>query len=381
MDLSSRERFLRTLDYKPVDRVPYHSMGLWPQTLERWMAEGLPQITRTEYLVGASGLVCGSKYFGLDRWAYIDIRLDAQPHFKERVIEETDRYKVFIDPDGATQRIIKDDETLRGLRGYIDHPVKTRDDWIQLKKRFDPATPSRYPAFWEEEVTTLKDRDYPTILPMNSASAYGLYSFLRRGMGTEEACVIFYDDPTFAEELLDFYTDFTMETIHRCLHEVEVDCFNIFEDMAGKGGPLVSPSIFKQFLRPRYKRIIEFLNKHGVKWISMDSDGDMWALIPLLIESGINILWPMEIASGMEPLEVRKKFGRDLRLWGGLDKRVLSGSRKDIEHEVVRKVPALLEDGGYIPFLDHDPHPDIPLDGFYYYLEILRRAAEGRYGA
>ena len=381
MELSSRERFLRTLDYKSVDRVPYHSMGLWQQTLERWMAEGLGQVARTEFMVGASGMVCGSEYFGLDRWEYIDIRLDAQPYFKEEVIEETDRYRIFIDQEGATQRIIKDDENLRGVRGYIDHPAKTREDWARFKKRFDPTTPSRYPFYWEEKVKAMADRDYPTILPMNSASAFGLYSFLRRCMGTEEACVAFYDDPSFAEELLDFYTDFTTETIHHCLHEVKVDCYNIFEDMAGKGGPLVSPSIFKQFLMPRYKRIIEFLNKHGVKWISMDSDGDMWALIPLLIESGINILWPMEIASGMEPLEARKKYGRDLRLWGGLDKRVLAGSREAIEHEVLRKVPALLKDGGYIPFLDHDPHPDIPLDNFYYYLEILRRAAEGRYGA
>lgn len=381
MQLSSRERFLRTLDYKSVDRVPYHSMGLWPQTLDRWMTEGLGQVARTEFLVGASGMVCGSEYFGLDRWEYIDIRLDAQPYFKEEVIEETDRYRVFIDQEGATQRIIKNDESLRGIRGYVDHPAKTREEWAEFKKRFDPTTPSRYPFYWEEKVKTLADRDYPTILPMNSASAFGLYSFLRRCMGTEQACTVFYDDPSFAEELLDFYTDFTMETIHRCLHEMEVDCYNIFEDMAGKGGPLVSPTIFSQFLMPRYKRIIEFLNNHGVKWISMDSDGDMRPLIPLVIESGINILWPMEIASGMEPLETRKEFGKDLRFWGGLDKRVLAGSREDIEQEILRKVPALLEDGGYIPFLDHDPHPDIPLDNFYYYLEILRRAAEGRYGA
>jgi len=41
----------------------------------------------------------------------------------------------------------------------------------------------------------------------------------------------------------------------------------------------------------------------------------------------------------------------------------------------------LIEEGGYFPFLDHDPHPDIPLDNFYYYMEVLKKVAEGRYGA
>ena len=382
--LTSRERFLRTMRYQSVDRMPYRQPGLWGQTMDRWLGEGMPLIEDVEHLVGAQGLLSGSEYFGLDRWGYVDVRLDAQPHFPETVIEETGRYRVFIDEEGSTRRGLKTDEA-HGVRmsmdTFLDFPAKTREEWAQFKQRFDPCTPLRYPTFWDEKVRIWKQRDYPLVLPVNSERAYGLYSWLRRCMGTVKACTIFYDDPGFAEELLDFYTDFTIETIHRALHDVDIDCYNIFEDMAGKGGPLVGPEFFKKFMLPRYRRFVDFLRSHGVEFISLDSDGDVRVLIPLLVEAGINCLWPLEVAADMDPLELRKEYGRDLRLWGGIDKRELAKGRKEIETELLRKVPALIEDGGCIPHLDHDAPPDIPFDNFLYYLEVLRRIAEGRYGA
>ena len=378
--LTDRERFLRAMRYEPVDRVPSFEMPLWGQTIDRWYAEGMPLVEREDALLGPMGLYSGSEYFGLDRREYVDIRLDAQPPFPERVIEETDRYRVFIDEEGSTRKALKEREA-RGTRmsmdTFVDFPIKTREDWAQFKKRFDPRTPLRYPKWWGEKVRIWAQRDYTLVLPMNSTRAFGLYSWLRRCMGTVNACTVFYDDPAFAEELLDFYTQFAMETIHKALHDVQFDYFNIFEDFAGKGGPLVSPKLFKRFLLPHYRRITEFLHSHDVEFVSMDSDGDVRVLIPLIIDAGINCLWPLEVAAGMEPLDIRKEYGHELRLWGGIDKRELAKGRKEIRKELLRKVPALIEAGGYIPTLDHDVPPDIPYDNFMTYLEIKRRIIEG----
>ena len=370
--------------YQAVDRVFYRQPGMWPQTLDRWLREGMPWIEKAENLVGASGLYPGCQYFGFDRCDYMDIKLNAQPPYPETVLEENERYRTFIDAEGSTRNELKG-KTSRGgqmsMDTFVDFPAKTRKGWAEFKQHFDPLTGARFPKWWEDRVKIWRQRDYPLVLPLNSERAFGLYSWLRRCMGTVEACTIFLDDPTFAEELLDFYTQFTMDTIHNALHDVEVDCFNIFEDMAGKGGPLVSPGIFRTFLMPRYKRIVDFVRSHKVACISMDSDGDMKPLIPLILETGIDVLWPIEVAAGMEPVELRKEYGRDLRMWGGIDKRELAKGRKDIEYEVLRKVPQLVEEGGYLPHLDHDIPPDIPYDNFLYYLEILHRACEGRYGA
>jgi uroporphyrinogen decarboxylase len=359
-------------------------MGIWGQTLDRWLSEGMPMVEKQENLIGALGLLSGSDYFGFDRRDYVDVRLDAQPPYLEVVLEETERHRVFIDEEGSTRRALKMGEA-HGMRmsmdTFVDFPAKNREDWVEFKKHFNPKDPVRYPKWWEDKVQVWAERDYPVVLPVNSERAFGLYSWLRRCMGTVNACLVLYDEPAYAEELLDFYTDFTIDTIHRALHEVDIDYFNIFEDMAGKGGPLVSPKLFKKFMVPRYRRLTDFLHSHGVEYVSMDSDGDIRALIPLIMEGGINVLWPIEPAAGMEPLELRKEYGRDLRLWGGIDKRALAKGREDIEHELFRKVPALLEDGGYIPMLDHDVPPDVPYDNYLYYLELKRRIAEGQDGA
>ena len=102
----------------------------------------------------------------------------------------------------------------------------------------------------------------------------------------------------------------------------------------------------------------------------LDSDGDPEALIPLMLEAGITCLWPLEQASGMDPVRLRKRFGNDLALAGGIDKLELAKGRKAVEDELHAKVPPMMESGGYIPFLDHTFSPEISYENFLCYLEL-----------
>jgi len=74
----------------------------------------------------------------------------------------------------------------------------------------------------------------------------------------------------------------------------------------------------------------------------------------------------------MDVVAMRKKFGRNLIIEGGIDKRVLSKGKKEIEEEVNKKVPELLKDGGYFPGIDHSLPPDVPLENYLYYLKLIR---------
>ena len=148
------------------------------------------------------------------------------------------------------------------------------------------------------------------------------------------------------------------------------DYFNFFEDFAGKGGPLISPQIFQKFFLPYYKKIINRFRQAGIKYFWLDSDGDPEVLIPLMLEAGITCLWPLEQASGMDPVRLRKKYGRDLSLAGGIDKLELAKDKKAIEKELYAKIPPLLESGGYIPHLDHTFSPEISYENFLYYLKL-----------
>jgi uroporphyrinogen decarboxylase len=189
-------------------------------------------------------------------------------------------------------------------------------------------------------------------------------------VGTENISYLFYDDPALVEEMIEFNTDFLIQLVAHALPDVEFDYFNFFEDCAGKGGPLYGPELFNRFFRKPYQRIIDTLRKGGVKFIWLDCDGDPTPLIPLWMEVGINCIWPLEQASGMDPLKLRKKFGRELILAGGIDKMEIAKGKQAIEKELQAKIPPLLEQGGYIPFLDHSIPPDISYQDFVYYMEL-----------
>jgi uroporphyrinogen decarboxylase len=324
-------------------------------------------------------IIYGSEFFGLDRIGYLPLQVvEMMPPFEIEVIEEDDRYLVQRFPDGHVSRALKEG-TARGTRSSMDQmlafPVKERADFEDIKKRYDASSPKRYPEWWADTGRCLAGRDYPLALTHNGC--FGLYSLLRRWMGTEDACTVFYDDPSLAHEMLDFLSDYLIELTRRALEDLEIDYFNYFEDYAYKTGPLIGPKIFREFMLPRYRRINDFLRSHGVQHIWLDSDGNTEVLIPLMIEAGITFHWPLERAAEMDPLAIRAEYGHDLGLGGGIDKRALARGRKDIEEEVYRHVPQLLEDGGYIPTVDHAVPPDVSYDNFMYYLETKKRLLDG----
>jgi uroporphyrinogen decarboxylase len=78
----------------------------------------------------------------------------------------------------------------------------------------------------------------------------------------------------------------------------------------------------------------------------------------------------MEVAAGMDVVELRKRFGKDLLIAGGMDKRILAGNPDAIRVMVEEKIP-LMQEGGYVPGCDHAMPPDIPWKNYLYYRELL----------
>lgn len=109
----------------------------------------------------------------------------------------------------------------------------------------------------------------------------------------------------------------------------------------------------------------------------------MTEMIPwlILIAAAPVLLGGEAGAAGMDVVRLRAEYGRDLALSGGIDKRELARDRKAIEREVTGKMGPLLQDGGYIPTVDHTVPPDVSYDSFMYYLELKCATAKGRHGA
>lgn len=388
--LNYKERFLNIMKFKPVDEIPNFEGGIWPQTKERWEAEGMPK-NALEY--GQSSNLKNNELiddievfwyhdvplFGLSHIEFAKINTyKPKPYFDKTVIMEDERMIVYRDESGVIHKALKDG-MLRGTRTsmdqYIDFPVKDRKSFNEMKKRYT-ADLSRYPTNWEIKCTEWKNRELP--LSLSYIGEFGYYSLLRRWMGTEGASLIFYDDPKLVEEIFDFLTNYIIELFDKALNECDYDCFHIFEDMAFNNGPLISPQMVRKYMLPQYKKLIGHLGKYNIKNIWIDCDGDIDKLIPIWIEAGINCVIPCEVKAGSDPVKIRKKYGKDMALIGGINKYILTQTKKDIENEVRGKCDYLLPIGGYIPTLDHLAPPDIPYENFLYYIDIKSKCLKGQ---
>jgi uroporphyrinogen decarboxylase len=368
--MTPRERFVNSLTFEPVDRVFNQELGLWGHTYERWYEEGMPR----DVLYG--DWFSGEEYFGLDQREFIPLNMGMMPGFDHEVLEEDERTVVFRGGDGVVHKALKEG-TVGGTRAsmdqYLRFPVENAADLADMKARHDPDVPTRYPSWWPSRVRAWSVREHALTLGTNGC--VGLYSRMRQWMGTENLSLAFYDQPALVEEMLEFIVDFCKRLWHQALQTTEIDHFNYFEDFAFKTGPLFSPDLFRRLFKPRYLELNEFLNAHGVKIITLDSDGNTEVLIGELMDCGITGHWPFERAAEMDPVRIRKDFPT-LSILGGVDKRELTKDKEAIRRHL-RELAPLIEQGGFIPTLDHTFPPDISYDNFLYYMELKGKLLAG----
>jgi len=177
--------------------------------------------------------------------------------------------------------------------------------------------------------------------------------------------------------MMEFITDFTIETTRPFLQAgLKPDYVFINEDLSMKNGPLLSPQTYVEFIQPELRRLVAYFKSHGVPWVVVDTDGNCDLIIPYFMDVGVDAIWPLERASDMDPVAVRRKYGRALRLWGGVDKRELAKDHAAIDAHLNTLRP-LVEEGGFIPTVDHLVPPDVPLGNFEHYMRRKHQLLRG----
>ena len=364
MNAGVRENFRRVATFQKVEQIPhFEAMGFWGETIARWHNEGLPK-DKTP-----------SEYFGIDQFmdnSPEEIRYHSDnvtrpcywPPFETKVIEETNEYVIRQEEDGIIKKQKKD---LSSMPQFLKFPVNERKDWEELKWRLDSSNEERYKGV-KEAASSLRERK--NILRFGICGCYG---FSRNLFGEERLAYIYYDDPKLLHEIMEHWLKFCTGIADHLCPLVDFDYVFIWEDMAFKTGPLISPKLFREFVLPYHREFIGYMKKtHHIDLFMVDSDGNNFDILPLFTEAGVNIFIPLEIAAGMEPLLIREKYPK-LVLFGGIDKRTVIKGKKATEEEILRKVPRMLENGGYFPSIDHHVPPDVSFDNFCYYIEFLRK--------
>jgi len=347
-----RELFNRIMHYGEFDRMPVLHWAAWPETRKEWEGQGLPADASPHEYLDATPLN-----------AAIPINLDLYPLFEEETLEETDQYRIFRQQDGVVAQHWKDRSC---IPHYIDFTMKDRSGWEEYRMRLQPC-PERLPENLDEELERLNESDLPVSIGTGS-----MIGWTRNWMGVENMALACYDDRALIAEVADTVAELVCWAIEQVKGKVNIDLGWGWEDICFKSGPLISPEIFAECCVPAYAKVARKLREAGCELYLVDCDGDVSALVPLWLEAGVNILFPLEIGTWQaDPMAFRRRYGKQCRILGGIDKRQLAKGRAAIDAEIQRRLP-LMREGGYIPLPDHLIIPGTPLEDYRYYLDRLR---------
>ncbi len=322
--MSSRERFIETINKGNPDRVPYFEEGIRADVFRAWKKQGLKSKGDLESM------------FPCDKREELEI--DVYPRFP-----------------------------------ILDSSFPLKDN-RNLEKSLSPEE-TRLPSGWRKKASAWNKRQHVLMLEVH----HGF--FLTMGVsGWDRFNTVMealYDQPDHVREILQSTSNMISVLTGKFLEKVEVDAVIFSEPIGGNNGPLLSPRMYEEFVLESYKPVINIVRRHGVKCVILRTYANARALIPSILKFGFNCLWACEVNSqAMDYRSIRTEFGRDLNLIGGIDLDVLRGGKDAIRKEIEEKVPPLVYEGGYVPLADGRVRADISLENYIYYRELLQQVTQ-----
>jgi uroporphyrinogen decarboxylase len=301
--------------------VPYFEEGIRGDVIEAWRDQGLP--------AGADP----SEMFQSDRREEPEVELDPIPE--------------------------------------LESWPQTIEELAVLRSRLDPADPRRLPADWAEHRKAGPDRDYTLMLEVHNG--FFLSMGVRGWNRFSELMREVIEDKKLVRASMAVKGDFAAALAERLLDEVEIDAAVFSEPIGGNDRPLISPRMYEDLVLRSYEPLLDVLRNRGVETIIFRTYANARLLIPSILKWGFNCLWACEVNTGtMDYRALRREFGRDLRLVGGIDLDALRVGKDAIRREIEEKVPPLLADGGYVPLADGRVRPEVSFQNYIYYRSLLR---------
>jgi uroporphyrinogen decarboxylase len=212
--------------------------------------------------------------------------------------------------------------------------IKTEADLarIELPDPYDDALYAQAEAFVQDK------GDYAACL----ITRVGIFPTIL-GMGLENFCLALYDNRPFIEAVLDRYCEWS-EVVAERVCEIGFDVYVSTDDMAFKSAPYFSPTVFRDLVLPRYRRVA---SKITLPWV-IHSDGNLMPFLEDLVGLGIAGLHPIEKAA-MDIRAVKRQYGDRICLLGNVDLGLLSmGTPEEVDREVYKLIQDLAPGGGYI---------------------------------
>jgi len=370
VQMTMRERVLRILRYEEYDWMPVVHFGFWDELYDKWEAEGrIPCGAERKELGRGSGERMVAEKLGFDiGWgdgAFPSIGLD--PGFQWEILQTfPDGSRHIRQSDGVT---VMDHPGVLSIPSEVEHLLKDRASW---EEHYLPRLQWFPERIKDADLAVLQRVDRSELQALHAGSLIG---WPRNWVGIEGLSYMLADDPDLVREIVDTVGGLLLRVIGEALARgAKPDYLHFWEDICFNKGPLVNPAFFREVCAPWYAKITDVARKHGVEFASVDCDGCIDTLVPIWLESGVNIMFPIEVGTWSASIRPwREKYGCEIRGVGGMDKRVFALDRPAIDAEIERLRP-LVDLGGYIPCPDHRIPLEAEWDLVRYYCDRMREA-------
>jgi len=358
--MTHRERIVSALKHKEPDRVPLDLGSTGCTTIsvrayERLRAHlGIPPEPPPVVWSIPSGTVIPEEAI-LRRFD-----VDTRPLSLKSPPDRCPSENTLIDEWGVTWSRQAGGSSFMNSDGPLCHLAEPTLEDLERIPWPDPTDPSRYEGLRDRAEELHEGTDYAVILNLSHGPVHqGQY--LRGYVAWLEDLLL---RPIFAQALIDRIVEIWVEIAERALQEAG-DYFDLVmyaDDIATQNAVLLQSELYRRMLKPRHKAMADAVKRYS-KPIMFHSCGSVYALIPDLIETGIDVLNPVQVsAANMDTERLKREFGRELTFWGGIDThRVLpAGTPAEVRQEVKRRIDDLHHDGGYVLCAVHNIQPDIP---------------------
>jgi uroporphyrinogen decarboxylase len=368
--MNSRERIFKALNHEEPDRVPFDLAGsTWTgitnkayQNLRRYLGMEEEDPVWSDVI---QQIVIPDEAM-LDK-LNVDTRgvfpLTSHNWDVYSKLKDLGDYFEYFDEWGFTHHFPKKGHWF----SLVKHPMETVDfeaeGLVESYHWPDAANRLRFHGLRNKAVEFRKQDK----IVMTKGLCAGLFEMHQRVRGMENAMLDPFLFPVNSDKVIGKLADLKMEFWDACLDELGdvVDIVGEGDDYGTQQSQLISPDQFREYYKPHFSRVLSFIKKKAphIKLL-FHSCGNVRPLIPDLIEMGVDILNPVHInATGMEPVQLKKDFGKDICFWGGgvdTQKVLPSGTVQEVQDDVHRNIEALASGGGFVFATVHNIQAEVP---------------------
>lgn len=366
MDIKQSIQKVRDM-YAIKPGAPFHRREFGFYSLEEWKKQGMPDINPNSPE--------GRKLFHFDEpgeyglWELGWCEAPFSPAFEQTVLEDRGKYELVRDTAGREVLYFKNRRS-GFMPEYVNHPLKDEKTWEDdLVWRLDPRTPERERNLEARVAAAKRDAAEGKMITQH---LIGGCMYLRSLFGPTEILYAFYDMPELIHRVMETWLALADFVIAKHQEHITLDILFLAEDICYNKGLLYSPDTVREFLFPYYQQLIKNIKERQQDrtrklHIQIDTDGYCVPMIDLYREGiGMNSLTPFEAASGCDVVAIGRDYP-DLVMAGGIDKRILTAGKNEIDRELERILPVMRKRGGYTPTCDHGVPPEVSYENYLHY--------------